>query len=111
MSLRKRGSLLIRLNKGVAWLAPYDGNPGRPAVLFDVAIQFCPPSKFYSCRGQADDQDGRRPLEAGCRVAFKSGTRHVGQRLLPLNVTFRRQLVGVFPCFAVQSGQLLQGKR
>ena len=73
MSLRKRGSLLIRLNKGVAWLAPYDGNPGRPAVLFDVAIQFCPPSKFYSCRGQADDQDGRRPLEAGCRVAFKSG--------------------------------------
>lgn len=43
-----------------------------------------------------------------CRVALKSGTRRVGQRLLPLIVTFRRQLVGVFPCFAVQSGQLLQ---
>lgn len=47
-------------------------------------------------------------INRGCRVAFKSGTRRVGQRLLPLNVTFRRQLVGVFPCFAVQSGQLLQ---
>lgn len=36
-----------------------------------------------------------------CRVALKSGTSRVGQRLLPLIVTFRRQLVGVFPCFAV----------
>jgi len=44
----------------------------------------------------------------GCRVALKSGTQRVGQRLLPLNVTFRRQLVGVFPCFAVRSGQLRQ---
>lgn len=47
-------------------------------------------------------------LETRCRVALKSGTRRVEQRLLPLIVTFRRQLVGVFPCFAVQSGQLLQ---
>jgi hypothetical protein len=43
-----------------------------------------------------------------CRVALKSGTRRVGQRVLPLNVTFMRQLVGVFPCFAVRSGQLQQ---
>lgn len=43
-----------------------------------------------------------------CRVALKFGTRRVGQRVLPLNVVFRRQLVGVFPYFAVQSGQLLQ---
>lgn len=47
-------------------------------------------------------------LEHGCRVAFKSGTPRVERRMLPLNVTFRRQLVGVFPCFALQSGQLLQ---
>ena len=45
---------------------------------------------------------------SGCRVAFKSGTPRVERRMLPLNVTFRRQLVGVFPCFALQSGQLLQ---
>ena len=44
----------------------------------------------------------------GCRVALKSGTRRVGQRVLPLNVTFMRQLVGVLPCFAVRSGQLRQ---
>lgn len=43
-----------------------------------------------------------------CRVALKSGTWRVGQRVLPLNVTFMRQLVGVFPCFAVRSGQLQQ---
>ncbi len=43
-----------------------------------------------------------------CRVALKSGTRRVGQRLLPLIVTFTRQLVGVFPCCAVRSGQLRQ---
>ena len=51
---------------------------------------------------------GGGQIVLGCRVAFKSGTRRVGQRLLPLNVTFRRQLVGVFPCFAVRSGQLRQ---
>lgn len=51
---------------------------------------------------------GKPTRQPRCRVALKSGTRRVGQRLLPLNVTFRRQLVGVFLCFAVQSGQLLQ---
>jgi hypothetical protein len=45
---------------------------------------------------------------AGCRVALKSGKQRVGQRLLPLNVTFRRHLAGVLPSFAVQSDQLLQ---
>ncbi|MDD7973301.1 IS5/IS1182 family transposase, partial [Roseinatronobacter sp. HJB301] len=32
-SLRKRGSLLIWLDKDMTWLAPQDGNPGRPAVF------------------------------------------------------------------------------
>ena len=40
-SLRKRGSLLIWLDKEMAWLAPHDGSPGRPAVFSDAAIQFC----------------------------------------------------------------------
>ena len=40
-ALRKRGSLLIWLDKDMTWLAPRDGSPGRPAVLSDVAIQFC----------------------------------------------------------------------
>ena len=40
-ALRKRGSLLIWLDKEVIWLAPHDGGPGRPAVFSDAAIQFC----------------------------------------------------------------------
>jgi len=50
-ALRKRGSLLIRLDKEMTWLAPHDGSPGHPAVsrcrdaamprCRDAAIQFC----------------------------------------------------------------------
>ena len=40
-ALGKRGTLLIWLDKDMTWLAPHDGSPGRPAVFFDVAIQFC----------------------------------------------------------------------
>ena len=40
-ALRKRGSLLIWLDKEMTWLAPHDGSPGRPAVFPDAAIQFC----------------------------------------------------------------------
>ena len=40
-SLRKRGSLLIWLDKDMSWEAPRDGKPGRPAVFSDAAIQFC----------------------------------------------------------------------
>jgi hypothetical protein len=40
-SLRKRGCLLIWLDKDMAWLAPPDGSPGRPSVFSDAAIQFC----------------------------------------------------------------------
>ena len=40
-SLRKRGSLLIWVDKDMAWRAPRDGRPGRPAVFSDAAIQFC----------------------------------------------------------------------
>ncbi len=40
-ALRKRGSLLIWLDKEMTWVAPHDGSPGRPAVFSDAAIQFC----------------------------------------------------------------------
>jgi hypothetical protein len=41
VSHRKRGSLLIWLDKEMTWLAPHDGSPGRPAVFSDAAIRFC----------------------------------------------------------------------
>jgi Transposase DDE domain len=41
LALRKRGSLLIWLDKGMTWLAPPDGSPGRPAVFSDAAFHFC----------------------------------------------------------------------
>jgi len=40
-SLRKRGSLLIWVDKDMTWRAPREGRPGRPAVFSDAAIQFC----------------------------------------------------------------------
>ena len=40
-ALRKRGSLLIWLNREMAWLAPREGRPGRRPVFSDAAIQFC----------------------------------------------------------------------
>ena len=40
-ALRKRGSLLIWLDRGMAWLAPHEGRRGRPSVFSDAAIQFC----------------------------------------------------------------------
>jgi hypothetical protein len=40
-SRRKRGSLLVWINKDMIWHAPRDGRPGRPAVFCDAAIQVC----------------------------------------------------------------------
>lgn len=40
-ALRRRGSLLIWLDKDMRWLANRAGRPGRPPVFFDAAIQFC----------------------------------------------------------------------
>jgi hypothetical protein len=47
-ALRKRGSLLIWLDKDMTWLAPHDGRPGRPAVFSDAAIQFWPRSRHLA---------------------------------------------------------------
>ena len=38
---KKRGSLLIWLDKEMTWPIPHDSRPGRPAVFSDVAIQVC----------------------------------------------------------------------
>lgn len=40
-SLRKRGSLLIWLDKTMTWLAPRDGSLGRPEIFSDATIQLC----------------------------------------------------------------------
>ena len=40
-ALRKRGSLLIWLDKGMAWHAPHEGRSGRPPIFSNAAIQFC----------------------------------------------------------------------
>ncbi len=40
-SLRKRGSLLIWLDKEMMWLARREVRPGRPPVFSNAAIQFC----------------------------------------------------------------------
>lgn len=40
-ALRKRGSLLIWLDKEMTWLAPHEGRAGRPPVFLNAAIQFC----------------------------------------------------------------------
>ena len=41
VTLGRRGSVLIWLDKDMTWLAPHDGRPGRPAAFLDAAIQFC----------------------------------------------------------------------
>ena len=40
-ALRKRGSLLIWLDKAMIWHAPRDGGRGRPPVFSNAAIRFC----------------------------------------------------------------------
>ena len=40
-ALKQRGSLLVWLDRDMAWLAPKFGKPGRPPVFSDAAIQFC----------------------------------------------------------------------
>ena len=40
-ALRDRGSLLIWLDKEMAWHAPHEGRPGRLPVFSNAAIQFC----------------------------------------------------------------------
>ena len=40
-ALRRRGSLLVWLDREMAWLAPKRGRPGRPETFSDAAIQFC----------------------------------------------------------------------
>lgn len=40
-ALKRRGSLLIWLDRDMAWLAPKLGANGRLAVFSDAAVQFC----------------------------------------------------------------------
>ncbi len=40
-ALRRRGSLLVWLDREMAWHAPASRRPGRPQTFSDAAIQFC----------------------------------------------------------------------
>ncbi len=40
-ALRRRGSLLVWLDREMEWLAPASRRPGRPQTFSDAAIQFC----------------------------------------------------------------------
>ncbi len=40
-ALRRRGSLLVWLDRGMEWLAPASHRAGRPQTFSDAAIQFC----------------------------------------------------------------------
>lgn len=40
-ALRRRGSLLVWLDREMEWLARPSGRPGRPETFSDAAIQFC----------------------------------------------------------------------
>ncbi|GGF81801.1 IS5 family transposase [Paracoccus acridae] len=40
-ALKQRGSLLIWLDKDMAWMAIREGRPSRPPVFSDAAVQFC----------------------------------------------------------------------
>jgi IS5 family transposase len=40
-ALRRRGSLLVWLDREMEWSAPKVGRPGRPEIFSDAAIQFC----------------------------------------------------------------------
>ena len=40
-ALRRRGSLLVWVDREMEWSAPKRGRPGRPETFSDAAIQFC----------------------------------------------------------------------
>jgi hypothetical protein len=40
-ALRRRGSLLVWIDREMEWSAPKRGRPGRPETFSDAAIQFC----------------------------------------------------------------------
>ena len=40
-ALRRRGSLLIWVDREMVWHGSRDGRPGRPPVVSDAAIQVC----------------------------------------------------------------------
>ena len=66
-ALRKRGSLRTWLDKDMAWLAPPEGKPGRPAVFSDAAIRFC-----LTIKG--DGRPDIRPVDGFCIARTRLGT-------------------------------------
>ena len=63
--LRRRGSLLVWLDREMEWAAPKRGRPGRPQTFSDAAIQFCLHQSPIRLGVTADDWDGGEPSRAG----------------------------------------------
>lgn len=108
-AMTQRGLLAVEME--AAALYAFAAARGQDVVCFAHVTNQMGQIEGDFEKGEADGATQALALVttvAGCRVAFKSGTPRVERRLLPLNVAFRRQLVGVFPCFAVRSGQLRQ---
>jgi hypothetical protein len=61
-ALRKRGSLLIWLDKEMAWHAPREGRPGRPPVFSNAAIQF--DQSAVQASAATDRRDARQSAAA-----------------------------------------------
>lgn len=68
----------------------------RMVKVFDSPVPRC---RHMDARVRWSPVASRGPgrLKQQCRVTLNSGTRRIGQRLLPLNMTFRRQIAEVFP--------------
>lgn len=95
-SLRKRGSLLIWMDKDMTWRVPRDGRPGRPAVFSDTAIQFCW-SGHRSKRFRPPNRRNRGKLRIALMNRFSAlGTAEI-IRLAPLQ--WRKAHSGLRPKF------------
>ena len=86
--LRRRGSLLVWLDREMEWLAPKHGRPGRPQTFSDAAIQFSLSTKvlFGLALRQIEPRGatGSSPLARGDggKLAEDGGPRLAGAGLL-----------------------------
>lgn len=88
-----RESLLIWLDEEMAWYAPPEGGPERPAVSLNAAFQFCLSVKVLFKRPlrQSARMVGSMLRLAGLDWAVPDfSTRSRRQRTLKVNILYRR---------------------
>ena len=72
------GTLLMWVDKDMAWRAPRDGRPGRPPTFSDAAVQFCLSIKGEGRPGNApvarfSPERAEPRTGSSCRCARLSG--------------------------------------